>query len=150
MALSDEVPGCRCTIILACAAVWFTTLLTLILPFSCALIIEVISEDVVLPKGSSVIDRVFESILSILARTFTAPPRSPSLYRDTSMNPPVWKSGYRLKLSPLRHAIAASHISPKLCGSIFEDSPTAIPSAPCASSKGNFIGSVTGSFFRPS
>lgn len=27
------------------------------------------------------------------ARTLTEPPRSPSLYRATSMNPPVWKSG---------------------------------------------------------
>ena len=46
--------------------------------------------------------------------------------------------------------MAASQISLKLCGRIFDDSPTAMPSAPCASSSGNFTGSVIGSLFLPS
>ena len=46
--------------------------------------------------------------------------------------------------------MAASIISLKLCGNIFDASPTAIPSTPWASNKGNFTGSVTGSLFLPS
>ena len=46
--------------------------------------------------------------------------------------------------------MAASQISQKLWGRIFELRPTAIPSAPCASSKGNFTGRVIGSLFLPS
>ena len=44
----------------------------------------------------------------------------------------------------------ASISSQKLCGKILVESPTAIPSAPCANNKGNFMGKFTGSFFRPS
>ena len=44
----------------------------------------------------------------------------------------------------------ASINSQKLWGKIFVANPTAIPSAPCASNNGNFIGNVTGSFFLPS
>ncbi len=46
--------------------------------------------------------------------------------------------------------MAASTSSMKLCGSILDASPTAIPSTPCTSNKGNFTGSVTGSLFLPS
>lgn len=38
----------------------------------------------------------------------------------------------------------------EVMGSILEERPTAIPSTPCARSKGNFTGRVTGSLFRPS
>ena len=41
-------------------------------------------------------------------------------------------------------------VTQKLCGSIFDERPTAIPSAPCANSKGYFTGSVIGSLLRPS
>ena len=44
----------------------------------------------------------------------------------------------------------ASHSSLKLCGSILDESPTAIPSTPCASKSGNFTGKVIGSLLRPS
>jgi len=44
----------------------------------------------------------------------------------------------------------ASISSLKLWGSIFDESPTAIPSAPNASRRGNLTGKVTGSLFRPS
>ncbi len=43
------------------------------------------------------------------------------------------------------HKIAAAEAIASLV-----ESPTAIPSAPCANNKGNFIGNVTGSFFLPS
>ena len=52
--------------------------------------------------------------------------------------------------SPRRQATEASISSLKLCGRIFDDSPTAMPSAPCASSRGNLIGRLTGSRLRPS
>ena len=41
----------------------------------------------------------------------------------------------------------ASQSSLKLWGSILDERPTAIPSTPCASSKGNLTGRVTGSLF---
>ena len=46
--------------------------------------------------------------------------------------------------------ISASKTSLILYGRIFVLIPTAIPSAPCAKSKGNFTGSDTGSLLRPS
>ena len=107
------------------------------------------SVETVFEKGSSRMTSVFWSSFSILARTFSVPPRWPSLYFDTSMEPPVWKSGYSWKSSPCRYLMAASQISQKLWGRIFDDSPTAMPSAPCASSSGNFTGSVMGSLLRP-
>ena len=79
MALSEEVPGSRCTSIIAVWAVLSSTLRIFILPFSNAFSIEAITAEVVLPKGISVMARVLLSIFSILALTFTAPPRSPSL-----------------------------------------------------------------------
>ena len=39
---------------------------------------------------------------SILARTFTLPPRSPSLYSEKSAVPPVGKSGRMRKVFPWR------------------------------------------------
>ena len=53
-------------------------------------------------------------VVNLLALTLTAPPRSPSLYRLTSIMPPVTKSGYSTKSSPLRYATAASISSLKL------------------------------------
>ena len=38
----------------------------------------------------------------------------------------------------------------KLCGNILVESPTAIPSTPCAKTKGNLTGRLTGSLLRPS
>ena len=93
---------------------------------------------------------VFWSSFSIFARTFSTPPRCPSLYFDTSMLPPVRKSGYNWNSCPCRYLMAASHNSLKLCGRIFDDRPTAMPSAPCAKSRGNLAGRVMGSLLRPS
>ncbi len=44
----------------------------------------------------------------------------------------------------------ASISSLKLWGSILEARPTAMPSTPCASNRGNFMGRVSGSWLRPS
>ncbi|MPM47039.1 hypothetical protein SDC9_93747 [bioreactor metagenome] len=112
--------------------------------------IDSTTEAVVFPYGRLVITNVLLSSFFIEARTFTDPPRSPSLYFSTSIYPPVWKSGNRLNFFPCRYATDASHSSLKLCGKILEVRPTAIPSVPCASSSGNLAGSVTGSLFRPS
>ena len=46
-----------------------------------------------LTNGSSVIARRYLLRASIFARTFTFPPRSPSLYSEKSAMPPVGKSG---------------------------------------------------------
>ena len=100
--LSEEVPGARCTSISTLAAVLSSTLRILIFPLSTAFKIESITVEVVFPYGISVIASVLLSILVILARTFTAPPRSPSLYLATSIEPPVWKSGYNWNSSPRR------------------------------------------------
>ena len=51
------------------------------------------SESVVAPKGSSVTASRYLLRLSIVARTFTFEPRSPSLYSEKSAVPPVGKSG---------------------------------------------------------
>jgi hypothetical protein len=51
---------------------------------------------------------------------------------------------------PLKIWIEASINSLKLCGKIFVAKPTAIPSTPCANTKGNFTGKVIGSLFLPS
>ena len=100
--LSDEVPGARCTSISTLAAVLSSTLRILIFPLSTAFRMESMTVEVVLPYGISVMASVLLSSLLILARTFTAPPRSPSLYLATSMEPPVWKSGYSWNDSPCR------------------------------------------------
>ena len=76
-----------------------STLRTLIFPFSAAFRMLSMNwlgfcgEPVVLPKGISVMASVLLSRFSILARTRTTPPRCPSLYFETSMLPPVGKSG---------------------------------------------------------
>ena len=127
-----------------------STFCTLIFPFSIADSIDDISVEVVLPNGSSVMTSVLLSSFSILARTLTEPPRAPSLYFEASIRPPVWKSGSSRNGRPCRQSMAASMISLKLWGRIFEERPTAIPSTPWAKSSGNFIGSVTGSLSRPS
>ena len=62
----------------------------------------------------------------------------------------VGKSGRILTSSFLSIFIEALSSSLKLWGIIFVARPTAMPSAPCARSSGNFIGRFTGSFFRPS
>ena len=64
--------------------------------------------------------------------------------------PPVRKSGKTLFPFPFKIETEASINSIKLWGSIFVDNPTAIPSAPCANSKGNLIGKDSGSSFLPS
>ena len=46
--------------------------------------------------------------------------------------------------------MVASINSLKLCGSIFDARPTAIPSTPSARRSGNLTGRATGSLFRPS
>ena len=150
MVLSDETPGARCTRISTFFAVLSSTFLILILPLSFAFRIDSMIDDVVLPYGISEMTRVLLSCLLILARIFTEPPRSPSLYLLTSMYPPVWKSGYKANFSPFRYEMDASISSLKLCGRILEERPTAIPSTPCASNSGNLTGSVTGSRLRPS
>ena len=69
----------RCMRIEASAAVLSSTLRIFIWPRSYALRIDSIRLCEVLPKGSSVMLSVRLSIFSILALTFTAPPRRPSL-----------------------------------------------------------------------
>ena len=64
--------------------------------------------------------------------------------------PPVAKSGKIVNRFPCRCLTEASISSIKLCGSTFVESPTAIPSAPCANNKGNITGRLIGSFRRPS
>ena len=150
MALSELEPGMRCTTMRASFEVLSSTLRTLIFPFSIAERIEAMSVEVVLPNGSSVITSVLLSIFSILARTLTEPPRAPSLYFDASIRPPVWKSGSSLNGRSCRQSMAASIISLKLWGRIFDERPTAIPSTPWARRRGNFMGRVTGSLSRPS
>ena len=53
-------------------------------------------------------------------------------------------------IDPFKYFTEASINSLKLCGNIFVDNPTAIPSAPCANNKGNITGRFTGSFLLPS
>ena len=60
------------------------------------------------------------------------------------------KSGNNLNFLFLRCLIEAFINSIKLWGKIFVDRPTAIPSAPCARSRGNFTGKFIGSFLLPS
>ena len=100
--LSLDTPGARCTNISTSAAVLSSTLRAFIFPFSIALRIDSISVVVFLPNGISRITRVLLSSFSIFARTLSCPPRCPSLYLDTSMLPPVMKSGYSWKSSPCR------------------------------------------------
>ena len=91
--LSDDTPGVRCTRISTLAAVRSSTLRTFILPFSTARVILSIRDSEVRENGISRITSVLLSSFSIFARTLTFPPRCPSLYLLTSMEPPVGKSG---------------------------------------------------------
>ena len=150
MVLSDDSSLATWITISTLSAVRSSTFLILILPFSLALIIDSLIDSEVVENGISVITSVRLSTFEMRARTFTAPPRKPSLYRLASIKPPVGKSGKSWKSSPLRCAIQAEISSLKLCGRIFEAKPTAIPSVPCASKSGNLMGSVTGSSLRPS
>ena len=70
-----------------------STFFAFILPFSIAFRMESMSVDVVFENGISRMTIVFWSSFSIFARTFTVPPRCPSLYFATSIEPPVGKSG---------------------------------------------------------
>ena len=89
MVISGEVPGIRSITISTFLAVLSTTFFTLICPFSVAFMMLSIIEVVVTPYGNWVIISVDLSTCSILARTFTRPPLSPSLYSLTSIIPPV-------------------------------------------------------------
>ena len=150
MVLSGEMLGGRWIRISTSAAVLSSIRLILIFPLSLAFKIESISDEVVVLNGIWRITKVFLSSWATLARTRILPPRKPSLYCPTSITPPVGKSGYNSNRFPFRCLIDASISSIKLCGRILVDSPTAIPSPPCASSNGNFTGRWIGSFFRPS
>ena len=131
-------------------AVLSSTFLILILPLSLAFKILSISELVVTPNGSSRITSVLLSAFSILPRTRTLPPLNPLLYASTSAVPPVGKSGYSLNPLPRRVQMLASMSSMKLCGSVLHANPTAMPSTPEASKRGNLTGRTSGSLFRPS
>ena len=102
MVLSEETPGARCTKISTSLAVLSSTFLILIFPLSFAFRMDSITVEVVFPYGISEITNVLLSSLPIFARTFTDPPRSPSLYLAMSIEPPVWKSGYNANSSPRR------------------------------------------------
>ena len=133
------------------SAVQSSTLAILIFPFSFAARMLSMRPPVVVPNGISETCSVLPFFALLMrARTFTFPPRKPSLYSVASISAPVGKSGSRWTGSFRSAAMAASQSSLKLCGRILQLSPTAMPSTPCASSSGNFIGSVTGSLFRPS
>ena len=67
-----------------------------------------------------------------------------------STNPPVKKSGYNLNDLSFKDEIEHLINSLKLCGKIFVDSPTAMPSAPIDSKRGNFDGKISGSLFLQS
>ena len=79
MVLSGEIPLGRCTNISTSLAVLSSTFRIFIFPFSLALRIESISEEVVVPKGISVMTKVALSLWAIRARTLIRPPRIPSL-----------------------------------------------------------------------
>ena len=83
-----------------------------------------------------------------MALTKTLP--KPSSYSETSINPPVGKSGKRAKDFPLKKAFSASIISRILWGKIFVDIPTAIPSAPIARITGSLALKTKVSLFLPS
>ena len=93
MVLSLDVPGVRCSWISTSEAVMSSTLRIFSLLFSTALVMDSCSELAVLVNGTSRMTSVLLSSFSTLARTFSTPPRCPSLYFDTSMLPPVGKSG---------------------------------------------------------
>ena len=76
--LSGDASGSKWTIISTCAAVLSSTRLILIFPASLASRIDSIIFPVVFVNGISVIVRVLRSVLAILARIFTFPPRCPS------------------------------------------------------------------------
>ena len=77
--LSGEIPAGKWTRISTSAAVLSSIFLILILLFSLALRMESISEEVVVPNGTSVITSVFLLSCDILALQRTLPPRNPSL-----------------------------------------------------------------------
>ncbi len=79
MVISGEVPGARLTSISISAAVLSTTFLILILPLSFAFTMESMRDEVVVPKGISLMIRVDLSRSSMAALTRTLPPRFPSL-----------------------------------------------------------------------
>ena len=112
--MSDETPVARCTKISTSAAVLSSIFLIFILPRSLAFIMESINDEVVFPKGTSVITNVLLSRFSTVARTFMEPPRNPSLYLLKSAEPPVAKSGTKSKSLFLKCAIEASINSIKL------------------------------------
>ena len=93
MICSGSLPAGRWTRISTESAVLSSTCRILILPFALAARMESISDSVVAPNGSSVMARTFLPRASIRARTFTLPPRCPSLYSAKSATPPVGKSG---------------------------------------------------------
>ena len=93
MALSLDTPDASCIRISVVAAVISSIRLIRIFPFSTAFRIFSIRLVVVRPAGNSVMLKVLLSIFSILARLLSTPPRSPSLYLETSIRPPVGKSG---------------------------------------------------------
>ena len=132
------------------AAVLLSIFLIFSCPLSQALTIESIRLSAVVPKGTSVMEIVRWSICFMRALTLKRPPLRPSLYFETSIKPPVGKSGYMQNSSPLNMAMEASISSLKLCGRISQANPTAMPFAPCASKRGNLTGKVSGSIFLPS
>ena len=73
--LSDDTPGASCTCISTFAAVKSSTWRALILPFSMAFRMESMMVSVVFENGISRMTSVFGSSFSILARTFSTPPR---------------------------------------------------------------------------
>src|ERR1017187_5783305 len=79
MVISGEIPGARSMLISTSAAVLSVTFFILIFPLSFALMMLSISWVVVVPYGTSFINKVFLSNCSIRALTLTLPPRTPSL-----------------------------------------------------------------------
>ena len=102
MVLSGLTPDASCMIISTLLAVLSSIFLILIFPLLLASTMLSISLSVVVPQGISLMTRVLLSSLDILARIFSLPPRLPSLYFETSILPPVGKSGYRTKSSFFR------------------------------------------------
>ena len=118
------------------------------LPLRAAFSMEAIRRSVVVSAGTSRMITCLSPSASILARTRICP--RPSSYSETSIRPPVWKSGKTWKGRSSRMAISASSSSQKLCGRMCVAMPTAMPSVPIISSAGTFAGRHTGSLPRPS
>ncbi|MCS1411896.1 MAG: hypothetical protein M2R45_05098 [Verrucomicrobia subdivision 3 bacterium] len=148
MSLSAAIPIGDLISISIFPAVKSLILRTLSFPFLVASSIELIRDSVVIPGGISEMARVELSFTLIRARIRIVP--RPSSYSEASIRPPAMKSGNNLNFWFRSTAICASNNSMKLCGRILDESPTAIPSVPNMSKRGNFDGKVTGSFPRPS